>query len=108
MQDRGMIKWMPFNSVINSKYLVSEIEKEKSKIIKPTLSEEQLEIIENNILESLINQIPLVFKIYQAGFIKNTKGTVIKIDPVKKIIFLDNHKYIYFREIIGAFNISIC
>ena len=33
MQDRGMIKWMPFNSVINSKYLVSEIEKEKSKII---------------------------------------------------------------------------
>ena len=108
MQDRGMIKWAPFNSVINSKYLVFEIEKEKNKIVKPTLSEEQLEVIENNILESLINQTPLLFKIYQGGFIKELKGIVIKVDTVKKSILLDNHKNLYFREIIGALNCSIC
>lgn len=108
MQDRGMIKWAPFNSVVNSRYLVSEIEKEKSKIVKPTLSEEQIEEIENNILESLINQTPLLFKIYQGGFIKEVDGTVIKIDTIKKKITLDNHKYLYFREIIGALNILLC
>ena len=32
MRDRGEIKWAPFNSVINGKYIVSEIEKKKKAI----------------------------------------------------------------------------
>ena len=108
MQDRGMIKWMPFNSVINSKFLVNSIEKEKAKIAKPTLSDEQTHEIENNILESMINKIPLTFKIYQAGFVKEINATVINIDPVMKKIYLDNHKYLYFREIISAINNQLC
>lgn len=104
MQDRGMIKWAPFNSVVNSKYIVEAIIIEKSKIRKPILSDEQIAEIEDNILESFINQIPLSFKIYQGGFIKEIKGTVVKIDSVKTRIFLDNHKYLYFREIISALN----
>ncbi len=108
MQDRGMIKWAPFNSVINSKYLVYDIEREKSKVVKPVLSEEQLEEIENNVLESFINQTPLLFKIYQAGFIKELKGTVIKIDTTKRKVVLDNYKYLYFREIISALSTTLC
>lgn len=108
MHDRGMIKWMPFNSVINGKLLVNSIEKEKSKIDKPILSEEQVEIIENNILESMINKVPLKFVIYQGGYFKEIKGTVINIDSVKKKILLDNHKYLYFKEIINALTSSLC
>ena len=33
MHDRNQIKWAPFNSVINGKYIVNSIEKEKNKII---------------------------------------------------------------------------
>ena len=80
MHDRGMIKWMPFNSVINSKILINSIEKEKSKIPKPILSEEQIIQIENNILESMINKVPLIFTIYQAGFIKQIKAIVVNIE----------------------------
>jgi len=108
MHDRGMIKWMPFNSVINGKDLVNSIEKEKNKIVKPTLSDEQIQDIENNILESMINKIPLNFTIYQGGFTKEIKGIVINIDSIKQKIYLDNHQYLYFREIISVFNASLC
>ena len=102
MPDRGMIKWMPFNSVINSKILVNSIVKEKSKIRKPTLSEEQIKDIENNILESKINEIPLIFIIYKGGYTYKTKAIVVNIDSVQKKIVLNNHKILYFREIISA------
>ena len=32
MHDRGMIKWMPFNSVVSSKEIINSILKNKSKI----------------------------------------------------------------------------
>ncbi|UKI29039.1 MAG: hypothetical protein L6V78_01405 [Clostridium sp.] len=46
MRDRGEIKWAPFKSVINGKYIVSEIEKKKKRINKPMLSDEQVSYIE--------------------------------------------------------------
>ena len=108
MHDRGMIKWMPFNSVVNTKYIVNSIEKEKRKISKPILSDEQIAEIENNILESFINKVPISFKIYQAGYIYEFIDTVTNIDSSKKIIVLANHKKIYFREIISALNNQLC
>ena len=108
MHDRGMIKWLPFNSIINGKEVVNSIEKEKEKIIKPTLSEEQIQNIEELILESMINEVPLTFKIYKGGFIKEINGTVINIDSIKEKIFLSDHKYLYFREIIGAGYAKLC
>ena len=42
MPNRNAIKWAPFNSVINGNYIMNTIVKEKSRIIKPTLSEEQI------------------------------------------------------------------
>lgn len=100
MHDRGMIKWAPFNSVINSNYLVKEILKEKNKINKPILSDEQIEQLEKLIKESMINQTNLNFIIYQKGLTYNLSGIVIKVDSIKQKIYLDNHKYLYFCEII--------
>ena len=50
MSDRGIIKWAPFSSVINGNILLKEIHEEKSRIIKPTLSEEQIQELEDKIL----------------------------------------------------------
>ena len=49
--DRKMIKWEPFNSVISSSKMIKDVLKEKEKIKKPILSEEQLLLINNQILE---------------------------------------------------------
>ena len=45
-KDRGMIKWAPFNSLINSQYLINSLVFEKTKINKPTISEEEQKIID--------------------------------------------------------------
>ncbi len=108
MHDRGMIKWLPFNALINGEEVANAIEKEKSKIPKPTLSDEQIGEIENNILESFINKIPLSFKIYQGGYTFQFVDIVVNIDSAKKFIILSNHKKIYFREIISALNNQLC
>lgn len=100
MHDRKMMKWLPFNSVINSKILIKDIEKQKSKINKPILSEEQINTLETTILESYYTQIPLEFIIYQNGFLTKTTGTVIKIIQSNKKIILNNYKIIAFCEII--------
>ena len=45
-----MNSWMPFNAVCDGTSLVDMIEKEKSRFKKPTLSEEQLEDIQDKII----------------------------------------------------------
>ena len=99
MPNRNAIKWAPFNAVINGNYIMNTIVKEKSRIIKPILSEEQINKFENLIKESLINKIPLNFTIYDNGYTKNIKGTVTKIDSSLNKIFLNYNHYIFFCEI---------
>lgn len=102
MHDRKMIKWMPFNSVINGCYLVKTIEKEKRKIAKPQLSDEQLELFENIIIDAMHNESALILYIYHGGFIKKIESLIIKIEPATKKIFLNNHTYVYFCEIVDV------
>ena len=45
-KDRGIIKWLPFDSLVNSKSVVESILYEKRKVKKPILSLEQTEEIE--------------------------------------------------------------
>ena len=51
MPNRNAIKWAPFNSVINGNYIMNMIVKEKSRIVKPDLSEEQINEFEKLIRE---------------------------------------------------------
>ena len=100
MHERSGIKWAPFNSVINGKYIINLIEKEKSKINKPILSEEQISTFEEMIKESMINKIELIFDIYSGGYIKKIKGTVLNINPTLNKIILNNNVCIFFCEIV--------
>ena len=59
-KDRGMIKWAPFNSLINSQYLINSLVFEKTKINKPTISEEEQKIIEEKIIEALYCQTTII------------------------------------------------
>lgn len=68
VRDRGEIKWAPFNSVINGKYIVSEIEKKKKRINKPMLSDEQVSYIEKAILEAMTDGVMVDLTFYKEGF----------------------------------------
>ena len=99
MQDRGYIKWAPFNSVMNGKKIIREINKEKSKINKPTLSEDQIEFINEKIFEAYTNHLKVNLYIYKNENIEKLVGFVNNINIAKKYITF-NTNYIYFNQIL--------
>ena len=64
MQDRGYIKWAPFNSVINDNVVLNELTKKRNKIYKPTLSEDQIDFLNEKIFEAYTNHLKVNIFIY--------------------------------------------
>lgn len=100
MNDRGIIKWAPFSSVINGNILLKESHEEKSRIIKPTLSEEQIQELEDKILEKYNNKTLVTIFFYKNEHIYILKGIISKINTATKEITINNQKVIFFSNII--------
>lgn len=100
MSDRGMIKWIPFDSVISSKSTVNRLAKEKVKVKMPTLSEEQLTTIENNLKESFYLKEEITIIYYKNNKYLKKTSTVKEIDSSKRLIILNDNTKIYFAQII--------
>lgn len=100
MTDRGMIKWMPFNSVVSNKSVVNSILKEKAKIKKPEISEEEISVLEEEIIDAYYSQMSIDITYYKNGDLLKTRGKIKKIDQVYKMVYLDNNQRLLFRQII--------
>ncbi len=97
-----MNSWMPFNAVCDGTSLVDMIEKEKSRFKKPTLSEEQLEDIQDKIITAYNNEEVINIKYYNSGYLYQVKNIIKKIDEIDKKIVLKNGKVIFFSQIINV------
>ncbi len=101
MKDRGMIKWMPFDSVSSSKKMVQSILLEKSKIQKPQLSEEQLFELEEKIWEGFHNQIPLrIVYFFRGRYQVKQNILILEIQTTKKCIRFEDQSILYFDQIL--------
>ncbi len=100
MRDRGMIKWVPFNSVVSNKEILSSILKEKNKISMPILSEEQKNINEQKLLIAYYSKSKINIKYYQNGEFNFTNSYIKKIDFIYHKIYFDN-KTILFDQIVS-------
>lgn len=101
MSDRGMIKWVPFDSVTSSKDMLRHIVKEKNRILKPILSEEQLREIEEKIWEGYHNQIPLQIVYYYKGRYQSKNGlSILEIQMNQKRIIFQDYSILYFDQIL--------
>ena len=99
MQDRKEIKWAPFNSVINGKYIISKLNNERNYAIKPILSDDQIELLNENILESYTNHLKINLYIYKNYKIDKLIGFVNNINISNKYITFNKIR-IYFNQII--------
>lgn len=97
--DRGMIKWMPFNSVVPSKQIVNEILKEKNKVKMPNLSNEQKKIIEDKIITAYYENEKINITYYYQGKLLDLEGTIKKIDSIYHKIYFNN-KILLFDQIV--------
>lgn len=100
---RGMIKWNPFNTLLNSKDLNNILEK-RNITNKPIIMEDRTIEINNIIIDSLNNLKKIKLYSFNKGILKNTIGFINKINPIEKYILINN-KRIYFKDIIKIENI---
>ena len=103
MQDRSAIKWAPFNSVINSQSVLSELSHEQNKVTKPILTEDKIASIEEYILGCFESATEIDIEYFNNYHIYRVQGYIKKIDPLKKKIILDTEISLYFSNIINFF-----
>lgn len=100
MTDRKMMKYKPFNSVVNVNSLVNDVEKTRNKINKPILSEDDYIEIEYNLIYSFNEGIGIIIQFYKDGYLNEVKDKVISFDRNKKRVILKSNTPIYFNQIV--------
>ena len=103
-KDRGMIKWAPFNSLMNPRKTINSLLIERGKIEKPQISEEKQKALEEKIIESYYCQSLVLITYYKDGFLLKVKSKIKKIDSVYKTIYLENQNKILFKQIFNITN----
>lgn len=99
MQDRGYIKWAPFNSLFNDKKIKNEVNNNKIKITKPTLSNDQLDYLNEKIFDAYTNHYKVNLYIYKNESILKLTGFINNINTDKKTITFNNN-YVFFNQIL--------
>ncbi|PFU84615.1 3-oxoacyl-ACP synthase [Bacillus cereus] len=103
---RGMVKWTPFAALTDQFDGIREIVKEKTKVERPILTQDEQELIENTLLCSLLSEEEILITYYEDGFLLTNYMTVVDIDPLNKsIICTDafyNNMTLKFIDIIDA------
>ncbi len=100
MKDRGMMKWMPFDSIVSTQKMVSALVYEKSKIPKPIMSEDQIWEMEQELLEGFHSKIPMHIVYYQKGRLQVKESCIVQICHSEKRILFDDTSSLYFDQII--------
>ncbi|MDY7964456.1 YolD-like family protein [Bacillus thuringiensis] len=60
---------------------IREIVKEKTKVERPTLTQDEQERIENMLLCSLVSEEEIMITYYEVGYLLSSYMTVVDIDP---------------------------
>ncbi len=94
-KDRGIIKWLPFNSIVEQQKVIDSIIFEKQKRKKPILTVEQVRELENKLFEAFYEQIKVTLKVYQNGYIVYITSLIKNIDTVYKKIKLENQTILF-------------
>ncbi len=100
MNDRKMIKWLPFDSVVSSENVVRKIISDKEKITMPILSEDQYMEIECLIRKSFSLKENITITYLKNNKITKLFNYVKSIDNQNKRIILSNNQIVYYNQII--------
>lgn len=103
-KDRGIIKWMPFESLTPSKKIIESILTEKEKVKKPILSLEQQQEMEEKLVSAFYEQEKITLKFYKNEKIYTITSFIASIDTTYKKIIFQNKTTIHFKQIVEILN----
>lgn len=103
---RGMVKFSPFAAMPEQFAGIREIIKEKNKVTRPILTDDEKELIENMLLCSLLSEEEILITYYEDGYLLSSYMTVVDIDPSNSAIICTDAFYnkikLQFSNIIGV------
>lgn len=103
---RGMVKWSPFAAIPEQFAGIREIVREKNKVTRPILTNDEKELIENMLLCSLLSEEEILITYYEDGYLLSSYMTVVDIDPSNSAVICTDAFYnkikLQFSNIIGV------
>lgn len=88
--DRGIIKWLPFDALTGYKNAIRKLKEKRTLIEQPILSEDQLEILNRRLEETINNKKDVTLYYYFKGQVYYQTGKITKIDYMYKKIRINN------------------
>jgi len=89
-KDRKMMKWMPFNALLEQGDYVSELLYGKSKKEMPILSPDQLQELNYQLETAYVFGTEIIITYFNNHAFHTVQGTITRTDLQNKIIFLGN------------------
>lgn len=103
---RGMVKFSPFAAMPEQFAGIREIIKEKNKVTRPILTDDEKELIENMLLCSLLSEEEILITYYEDGYLLSSYMTVVDVDPSNSAVICTDAFYnkikLQFSNIIGV------
>ena len=89
-RDRKMMKWIPFNALLEQSDYLTDLLTGRERIEKPTLSPDQEADLNYQLETAYICQLPVVVTYYEDGDLKEIEGLITRTDQYRHQIFIDN------------------
>lgn len=95
---RGMIKWKPFNTLLNNRD-INEIIMIRNKVEKPIIMEDRINEIDNLLKVAINENKEIKVKYFDKGELKYINGNIRNINTIEKYILINSIR-IYFKNLI--------
>ena len=95
-----MKKWAPYKSLVEHDPAINKMIKDKDKISRPKISNEEAEKI-NDIFQSYSGEV-LLITVYKNGELIKIETVLKRIDPYEHKVVLTNRRSISFHDIVDV------
>jgi hypothetical protein len=91
-RDRKMMKWMPFNALLEQGDYIQDLLKGRERLAMPSLSPDQLAELNYNFEEAFYTGKEVEVKYYENYRYLKTVGRITHIDQYNKLLFVGDLK----------------
>lgn len=88
--DRKMMKWMPFNALLEQGDYINDLLHGKEREVMPTLSEDQLSELNYQLEEAYLFHYQIEVSYFETHKIKKITGSITRTDLHNKLIFIND------------------
>ncbi len=86
--DRKMMKWMPFNALLEQGDYINDLLHGKERVVMPTLSEDQLYELNYQLEEAYLFNYQIEVSYFENHKIRTVTGSITRTDLHNKLIFI--------------------